>query len=473
MKPIVAIVGRTNVGKSTLFNHLVGRLMAIIEPEPGVTRDRLYCDVEHAGRVFTIIDTGGLVDAPREDLQPVVTAQTKLAIEEADVVLMLVDAIDGLVPADWEVTELVRNSGKPAVLAINKMESPKRDEYEFAALGFDHSVAISATGRLAIAYLLDTLVGLMPAEEEVPAPEIAYDFAATIVGRPNVGKSSLLNRLLGEDRSIVSDVPGTTRDAVDSLLEYGEHRILLTDTAGLRKKAKINEDVEYYSVVRALRAIDRSDLTLLLIDASEGITEQDQRIAGYAHEKGKLVMLLANKWDLLTDPIELNLPYELDDPLTPAQAAKHDKRLRKDWQRSVQDRMVFVGYAPLLFLSALKNRGIDAILPAMVESIHQYRMRVPTAKLNRLMLDAATDHPPPMRRGRRLRVYYATQADTAPPTMVLFVNEPDLVHFSYERYLRNRIREAFGLTGTPIRILLRRRKRGAHPWGDAAEPGGE
>jgi len=460
LKPIVAIVGRTNVGKSTLFNKIAGRLYAIIEDEPGVTRDRLYCDVEHGDRVFTLVDTGGLADAPREDLRDVVTAQAEAAITQADVVVFVVDGITGLVPADWEVADRVRASGKPPILAINKMESPKRDEYEFAAFGIEPAIPVSAKARMNIPYLLDSIVARLPAEDEgEPGPGVAYDFAATIVGRPNVGKSSLLNILLGQERSIVSDIPGTTRDAIDSLLEWDGHRILLTDTAGMRRKAKVREDVEYYSVVRALRSIDRSDLVLLMIDATEGITEQDQRIAGYAHEKGRLVVLLVNKWDLLTDPVELDLPYELEDPLTPSQLAKLERRLQGDWKHSVRDKLVFIDYSPVLFISALKERGIDAILPQMIESISQYRTRIPTPKLNRLMVDAAAAHPAPMRRGRRLKVYYATQAETSPPTIVLFVNDPELMHFSYERYLRNRVREVFGLTGTPIRLMIRQRRR--------------
>ena len=462
MKPVVAIVGRTNVGKSTLFNHIVGRRLAIIEDEPGVTRDRLYCDVEHDGTVFTLIDTGGLVDAPIEELSGPIAQQSIAAMAEADVIVFMVDGLVGLVPADLDIAELVRGADKPTVLAINKTESPKKsDELQFAALGLEHAVPVSAKGRMNIAYLLDEVVGLFPEVPPAEEPQFAYDFAAAIVGRPNVGKSSLLNLLLGHERSVVSEMPGTTRDAIDSLLEWEGHRILLTDTAGMRRKARVHEDVEYYSVVRALRAVDRADLVLLMVDAQDGITEQDQRIAGYAHENGRLVILVVNKWDLITDvgAPSRELPYQLDDPMSARTAAKRDKRLRTDWQRSVRDRLVFLEYSPVLFVSALKQRGMELIVPQMLESIEQYRMRVSTAGLNRLMLDAATEHAPPMRRGRRLRVYYATQAEASPPTFILFVNEPDLMHFSYERYLKNRIREAFSMTGTPIRLELRRRQR--------------
>ena len=477
MKPIVAIIGRTNVGKSTLFNHLARRRIAIIEDEPGVTRDRLYCDVEHDGVVFTAIDTGGLVDAPLEELRGPIATQTIEAMREADVLVFMVDGLAGLTAADRDVADIVRVADKPTVLAINKIESPKRtDEFEFSALGFKHSVAVSAKARQNIAYLLDEVVSLLrvsPPDGE-PEAEMAYDFAAAIVGRPNVGKSSLLNLLLGMERSIVSDLPGTTRDSIDSILEHNGTRVLLTDTAGMRKKARVNEDLEYYCVVRALRSIDRSDLVLLIVDAGDGITEQDQRIAGYAHEAGKLVMVLVNKFDLLTDPVEapLDLPYHLEDPMTPAEAAKHSKTLQADWKRSVRDRLIFLDYAPLLFVSALKRRGIKGILPAMMHAIGQYRIHISTPSLNRLMMDAAAEHPAPARRGRRLRIYYATQADTAPPTIVLFVNDPELVHFSYERYLRNRVREAFSLTGTPIRLVFRARTRTDPRLPDVAAAGG-
>ncbi len=460
MKPVVAIVGRTNVGKSTLFNRLVRRRVAIIEDEPGVTRDRLYADIELDGRVVTLVDTGGIVDSPAEDIREPVTQQAIMAMSEADVVLFMVDGRQGLVPVDYEVAEHVRRAGRPTIVVVNKMESPKLDPHEFAALGFEHVIPISAKNNVNVKQLVATVVELLP--EEKAEPEIAeHDIAVAIVGRPNVGKSSLLNRLLGEERAIVSEVPGTTRDAIDSLVEYEGKRILLIDTAGIRRKSRVKSSVEYYSIVRGLRAIDRSHLVLLLLDATEGATDQDARIAGYAHEKGKLVIRVVNKWDLLVEPREptRELPYKLDDGLTPAKRRRQEKLLRQDVLRQIHEQLVFIDYAPTLFISARTGFGVDEIFPQLIKSMEQYSVRVPTSKLNRLMLDAAIEHPPPMRRGKRLKIYYATQAEICPPTVVLFVNDPELMHFSYERFLRNKIRKEFGVEGTPIRFVLRKRER--------------
>ncbi len=462
MKPVVAIVGRTNVGKSTLFNRFCRRRYAIMDDEAGCTRDRLYADVDFDGRPVTFVDTGGLVDAPAEWLRDSVAEQVITAMQEADVILFLVDGRAGLLPTDREVAELVRRADTPTVLVINKMESPKSDEYEFAELGFDRALPISAREGNNIADLLEALEELLPepVDEDEAASPIQYDFSVAIVGRPNVGKSSMLNALAGDNRSMVSDVPGTTRDAIDTLVEWPGCRVLLTDTAGMRRKSKVEGDVEYYSVVRALRAVDRSDLVLLVLDAREGISDQDERIAGYAHEAGKLVILVANKWDLITDPPPLpDVPYHLEDPLTPAEQRRREKLLRNDFAREVERHLPFIAYSPILYTSALKNRGLDEIFPQLKTSYEQYTMRVPTSRLNRVVLDAAIEHAPPSKRGRRMKVYYATQAESCPPTIVLFVNDPKLMHFGYERYLRNRVREAFGLTGTPIRFIVRSRSR--------------
>jgi GTPase len=461
VKPVVAIVGRTNVGKSTLFNRFARRRYAIMDDEAGCTRDRLYADVDFDGRLVTFVDTGGLVDAPAEWLRESVAGQALTAMQEADLILFLVDGRAGLLPTDREVAELVRRSDKPTVLVINKMESPKSDPYEFTELGFERAIPVSAREGNQMADLLEAIEELLPApEEDAPEEPLPYDFSVAIVGRPNVGKSSLLNALSGDERSMVSDVPGTTRDAIDTLVEMPEYRVLLTDTAGMRRKSKVEGDVEYYSVVRALRAVDRSDMVLLVLDAREGVAEQDERIAGYAHEAGKLVILVANKWDLMTDPAPLpDVPYHLEDALTPAEKRRREKLLRNDFRREVERHLPFIAYSPILYTSALHNRGLDEIFPQLKASYEQYTTRVSTSKLNRVILDAAIEHAPPNKRGRRMKVYYATQAESCPPTIVLFVNDPDLMHFGYERYLRNRVREAFGLTGTPIRFVVRPRSR--------------
>lgn len=459
MKPIVAIVGRTNVGKSTLFNRFCRRRYAIMDDEPGVTRDRLYADVEMDDRVVTLVDTGGLADAPAEWLRDGVAEQAILAMHEADVVLFMVDGRAGLVPADREVADLVHRAGRPTLLLVNKVESPKQDPHEFAELGFDEIIPISARESLNIPLVVEAVLERLPPEpDDADGAEPSHEFAVAIVGRPNVGKSSLLNALCGDDRALVSEIPGTTRDAIDTLVDVEGRRVMLTDTAGMRRKSRVEGDVEYYSVVRALRAIDRSDLVLLVLDSTVGVTEQDQRIAGYAHEAGKLIVVVANKWDLVADPPPArDVPYELESPLTPAQRRRRERLLEKDFAKQVRDRLVFVSYAPMLYVSALTGRGIEAVFPQLMRSFEQYAMRIPTSRLNRLILDAAVDHPPPTQRGRRLRIYYATQAASRPPTIVLFANDPDLMHFGYERYLRNRVQQAFGMTGTPVRFVVRKR----------------
>jgi len=462
VKPIVAIVGRTNVGKSTLFNRYCHRRYAIMDDEPGVTRDRLYADVRIGDRIVTMVDTGGLGDAPDEWLADDVADQAILAMSEADVILFLVDGRAGLMPVDREVATVVRRAAKPTVLVVNKVESPKQDPYEFAQFGFEEVIPISAKENVNVPLVTEALLEMLPPPEDRGAEleASAHDYAVAIVGRPNVGKSSLLNALIGDDRALVSDIPGTTRDALDTLVGVQGKRIRLTDTAGMRKKGNVTEDVEYYSVVRALRAVDRSDIALLVIDGSAGVTEQDQKIAGYAHEGGKLVVIVANKWDLVTEPPPMReLPYKLEDPLTPAQRRRREALLERDLERQVRDRLAYIGYAPILCVSALRGTGVDRVFPQLAESYGQYSARMPTSPLNRLILDAAIEHPPPTRRGRHLKVYYATQAEVCPPTIVLFVNDPDLMHFGYERYLRNRIREAFGLHGTPIRFVVRERTR--------------
>lgn len=464
MKPLVTIVGRTNVGKSTLFNRLVGRRVAIIEDRPGVTRDRLCVDIACEDRLITLVDTGGLVDMPEVAYSGAVEEQTLRAVEASDAVLFMVDGRAGLVAGDREIAEKLRRSDRPVVLVVNKVESPRQDLWEFAELGIEPMLAISALNNQGIDELLQNLASLLPAEE--PEEVVAHDFAVAIVGRPNVGKSMLLNALLQEERSIVSEHPGTTRDAVDTLWERNGHRILLTDTAGLRKKGRIHEDVEYYGVVRALRAIDRSDLVLLVLDATQGVGQQDQRIAGYAHEKGKLIILVVNKWDLMGHWSEegFTLPYPTPTAGRHADSGRAGKLLRADFGRELRQQLRFLSYAQVLFVSALTGQGLQDLFSQMLSSMEDYTRRVPTGPLNRMVLDAAIGHPPPMRRGRRLKIFYATQADVKPPTIVLFVNDPELMHFSYERYLVNSLRNTFSMKGTPVRVVLRKRqRRGALP----------
>jgi GTP-binding protein len=434
-KPIVAIVGRPNVGKSTLFNRLVGRRLAIVDELPGTTRDRLYAEAEWGGVKFTVVDTGGILMRPG-DLLAQVRAQAELAISEADAIIFVTDALEGLTVGDEEVAEVLRRSQKPVMLAVNKAETKRRREaiFEFYKLGLGTPYPISALHGMGIGDLLDEVVASFPVEEveeEIEAVKIA------IVGRPNVGKSSLLNRLLGYERVIVHPSPGTTRDAIDTYLEWEGKPLILIDTAGIRKRGRIAPGVEKYSVLRALRAIGRSDVVLLIVDAVEGVTAQDAHIAGYILEEAKSVVVLVNKWDLIEKTASTWQEYIL--------------RIRRDLR--------FLDYVPILFISAKTGEGVEEVLPLALIVREERLIRIPTGELNRIVQDAIARHSPPSKRGKRLKIYYATQVSVDPPTFIFFVNDPDLVHFSYERYLENKLREHHGFIGTPLRLGFRRRGR--------------
>jgi GTP-binding protein len=435
-KPIVAIVGRPNVGKSTVFNRIAGDRLAIVEDRPGVTRDRLYANGEWLSRQFSIIDTGG-IEIGDDELLRSVRAQAEMAIDEADVIVFMVDGKAGITPADAEVAELLFRAGKPVVLAVNKVDNPGRqvDAYEFYSLGFGEPVAISGTHGLGIGDLLDKVVGYFPEEQEEEYGEDVI--RVTLIGRPNVGKSSLVNAILGEERVIVSPQAGTTRDAVDTPFTRNGQQYVLIDTAGMRKRGKIYENTEKYSVMRAMRSIERADVALIVIDGTEGIVEQDKHIAGYAHEAGKAAVFVVNKWDAVE---------------------KDDKTMQKFAQK-IREHFQFMNYAPIAFVSAKTKQRLHKLLPLVDQAAENHAMRIATHMLNDVVADAVALNPPPTDKGRRLRINYVTQVAVKPPTIVLFVNEPELMHFSYERYLENKIREAFGFEGTPVRIFTRKKTR--------------
>ncbi|HID88834.1 MAG TPA: ribosome biogenesis GTPase Der [Anaerolineae bacterium] len=451
-QPIVALVGRPNVGKSTLFNRLVGRRLAVVDDRPGTTRDRIQATCEWDGIHFTVVDTGGIEVLPEkvetgirpapdrplaEDSAafiPLIRAQAEMAIAEADVVIFLTDAAAGLTPADEEVADILRRSEKPVFLAANKAESPRVREQavEFYALGLGEVHPISALHGIGVADLLDKVVQALPTWETEPEDE---SVKLAIVGRPNVGKSSLLNRLLGEERAIVSPVPGTTRDAIDTRMEWQGTPITLIDTAGIRRRGRIQPGVEKWSVLRALRAIQRADVALLMIDATEGVTAQDTHVASFVLDEGCGVVVLVNKWD----------------------AIEKDTYTMQEYTLHVREALKFMDYVPVLFISALTGKRVDKVIPTALE-VHEARQhRIPTGELNRLIQDAVARHAPPSKRGKRLKIYFVSQPEVAPPTFVFHVNDPDLVHFSYERYLENRIREHYPFVGTPLRLIFRER----------------
>ncbi len=432
MKPLVAIVGRPNVGKSTLFNRLVEEPRAIVEDLPGTTRDRLYADAQWGGVAFTLIDTGGLVLWTEDELTMEVRKQVELAMAEAEAILFLVDVTEGLTVGDEEIAELLRVSQKPLFLVVNKADNEARRlaATEFYGLGLGEPYPISALHGTGTGDLLDALVASFLPREEV---EEAEGIRVAIVGRPNVGKSSLLNTLLGWERAIVSESPGTTRDAIDTQISWDSQLVTLIDTAGIRRRGRVQRGVEQYSVLRALRAIQRAHVVLLLLDAPEGVTAQDTHIAGYAMEEARGIVLVVNKWDLMKE----------------ADVSEYAKR--------VQQAFRFIPYAPLLFVSALTGRRVGTVLEMALRVYQERLRRVPTSGLNRVLREAVASHSPPSKRGKRLRFYYATQAEVDPPTFVFFVNDPQMVHFSYRRYLENRLREAFGFEGTPLRMDFRRR----------------
>ncbi|MDY0019808.1 MAG: ribosome biogenesis GTPase Der [Anaerolineae bacterium] len=460
VKSYVAIVGRPNVGKSTLFNRIVGTRRAVVSDIPGTTRDRIIDEAEWNDRTFTVVDTGGieiLPDAVTEGRRPgpaiplledsaqfipLIRAQAELAIEEADLILFLTDAITGLTGADREIAELLRRSNKPVLLVANKADNERREleAVEFYELGLGDVHSISAIHGKGVADLLDEVVELLP--QEPPEEEFDEEMPRiAILGRPNVGKSSLLNRLLGEERAIVSPVSGTTRDALDTVLTWEGQPLILIDTAGIRRRGKIEPGVEKYSVLRALKATERADVALLLLDAVEGNTAQDAHIAGIIAEQGVSVVALINKWDAVSDEV------------------KHDKALREE---QVRDDLKFMPYVPILFISALTGMRVNRVIPTALEVMQARYQRIPNGPLNDMFQNAILKHSPPSKFGRKLRLYYATQAAVAPPTFVLFVNDPQLMHFSYHRYLENCIRAVYPFPGTPVRIVLRPYEKGGH-----------
>ncbi|MCM3798652.1 MULTISPECIES: ribosome biogenesis GTPase Der [Bacillaceae] len=433
--PVVAIVGRPNVGKSTIFNRIVGERISIEEDVPGVTRDRIYGKGEWLNVEFNIIDTGG-IDIGDEPFLEQIRWQAQIAIDEADVIIMITSGRDGVTATDEEVAKILYRSKKPVVLAVNKVDNPEmRDQiYDFYSLGFGDPFPISGSHGLGLGDLLDEVVKHFPNKAAADYDEDVIKFS--LIGRPNVGKSSLVNAILGEERVIVSDIAGTTRDAVDSPYTYEGQNYVIMDTAGIRKKGKVYESTEKYSVLRALRAIERSDVVLVVIDAEEGIIEQDKRIAGLPHEAGRGVIIVVNKWD----------------------AIEKDEKTMNEFEKKIRNQFLFLDYAPIVFVSAKTKKRLHTLIPMIKLVSENHSLRVQTNVLNDVIMDAVAMNPTPTDKGKRLKIYYITQVSVKPPTFVLFVNDPELLHFSYERFLENRIRDAFGFLGTPIRIIPRARK---------------
>ena len=434
-KPIVAIVGRPNVGKSTLFNIFANSRISIVEDTPGVTRDRLYADTEWLDKEFMMVDTGGIEIMNTDKIAVSIRQQAQIAIAEADVILFVCDARAGITHEDAEVAKMLRQSKKPIVLAINKADSPKQEMeiFEFYNLGIGEPIPVSAANHLGLGDLLDAVVEKFPETSAYGEDGNEDEIKVALIGRPNVGKSSIFNTLVGEERSIVSDVAGTTRDAIDTPVIREGQKFLFIDTAGMRRKARIDEPIEKYSIIRSLRAVDRSDVVLMVIDAIDGVTEQDKKIAGYAHEAGKGIVLVVNKWDL----------YDKDNTST----LRYTENLRRE--------LVFMQYAPVVFVSAMTKQRIHR-LPEVIHYVaEQNAMRISTSVLNQVVEDAIAINPPPTEKGQRLKILYATQVKIKPPTFVIFVNEPEIMHFSYQRYLENKLREAFGFEGTPLQMIIR------------------
>lgn len=436
-KPIVAVVGRPNVGKSTLFNRLAGERISIVEDTPGVTRDRIYTDVEWLGREFTIIDTGGIDPDAEDIITRQMLKQAEIAIETSDVVLFVVDVKTGITDTDEQVASILRKSGKPLVLAVNKVDDMRKanlDIYEFYSLGLSEPIPISAGQALGLGDMLDEVVKFFPEEDETEQDDDTIKIA--IVGKPNVGKSSIINRILGEDRLIVSDIPGTTRDAIDTPYEKDGNNYVFIDTAGMRRKSKIKENIEKYSIIRAVAAVERCDVCVLVINAEEGITDQDTKIAGIAHERGKAAIIAVNKWD----------------------AIEKDGKTMNKFIKDIDMELKYMPYAPKLFVSALTGQRIDQLFGLIRIVSENASLRISTGILNEVLIEAVAMAPPPTDKGKQLKIYFVTQVSVKPPTFVLFVNDTELMHFSYKRYIENQFRQAFGFTGTPIHFIVRNRK---------------
>ncbi len=434
-KPIVAVVGRPNVGKSTFFNRIVGKRIAIVEDTPGVTRDRIYGDASWLEHEFVLVDTGGIEPIKDDIISTQMRRQAQLAIDTADVIVFLVDGREGVTAADEDVADMLRRSNKPVVLGVNKVDHPKFEDaiYDFYSLGIGNPITISGEQGLGLGDLLDEVVSFFP---ETESEETAEATRIAIVGKPNVGKSSLVNALLGYERTIVSEIAGTTRDAVDTPFDYEGQPYILVDTAGIRRKRAIDEaTIERYSVIRSLGAIRRADVVLIVLDANEGMSEQDVRIAGYVHEEGKASVVIVNKWDLI----------------------EKDTHTMNQFKEKLYADLAFMDYVPILFISAKTGQRVNKILGLVQHAYEQNCLRVSTGTLNDIVNEAITITEPPSDKGRRLKIYYATQVSTKPPTFVLFVNEPALMHFSYKRYLENYLRKSFSLDATPIRLIVRQR----------------
>lgn len=436
-KPIVAVVGRPNVGKSTLFNALAGEMISIVKDTPGITRDRIYADVSWLDSAFTLIDTGGIEPDSKDIILSQMREQAQTAIDTADVILFMTDVKQGLVDADSKVADMLRRSGKPVVLVVNKVDSFEKymaDVYEFYNLGIGDPHAISAANKMGLGDMLDEVVShfdqTAAEEEEDDRPKIA------IVGKPNVGKSSIINRLAGENRVIVSDIAGTTRDAIDTEIKHNGKEYVFIDTAGLRRKNKVKEELERYMIVRTVSAVERADIAVLVIDAAEGVTEQDAKIAGIAHERGKAVVIAVNKWDMV----------------------EKDNRTVNEFTKKVREILSFMPYAEIVFISAVTGQRLTKLYETIDMVSENHSMRVATGVLNEIMSEAVAMQQPPSDRGKRLRLYYITQVSVKPPTFVIFVNDKELMHFSYTRYIENQIREAFGFRGTPLKFIIRERK---------------
>lgn len=435
-KPIVAIVGRPNVGKSTLFNALAGENISIVKDTPGVTRDRIYADVNWLEHNFTLIDTGGIEPDTKDIILSQMREQAQIAIDTADVIVFITDVQQGLVDSDAKVADMLRRSQKPVVLVVNKVDSVQKymmDVYEFYNLGIGEPVAISAANRTGIGDMLDEIIKEFPedldAEEDDDIPKVA------VVGKPNVGKSSLINKLLGEDRVIVSDIAGTTRDAVDAKVKWKDREYIFIDTAGLRRKGKIKEEIERYSVIRTVTAVERADVVVVVIDATEGVTEQDAKIAGIAHERGKGVIIAVNKWDAVE---------------------KDDKTIYKHTNR-IREVLAYMPYAELVFISAKSGQRLPKLFETIDAVIENQTLRIQTGVLNEILSEAVAMQQPPSDRGKRLKIFYMTQVGVKPPTFVIFVNDKELMHFSYTRYIENKVRDAFGFRGTSLKFIIRER----------------
>ena len=436
-KPIVAVVGRPNVGKSTLFNALAGEKIAIVKDTPGITRDRIYADIQWLDHSFTLIDTGGIEPDSKDIILSQMREQAQIAIDTADVIIFLVDVKQGLVDSDSKVADMLRRSKKPVILVVNKVDSYEKymaDVYEFYNLGIGDPVPISAANRLGIGDMLDIVISHFPEDsgekEEDDRPRIA------IIGKPNVGKSSLINKLLGENRLIVSDIAGTTRDAVDTPVVYDGKEYVFIDTAGLRRKNKVKEDLEHYMIIRTVSAVERADVVVLVIDATEGVTEQDAKIAGIAHDRGKGMIIAVNKWDAIE---------------------KNDKTIY-EFTKKIENTLSFMQYAQMVYISALTGQRIPKLFTTIDTVIENCSLRVGTGVLNEIMTEAVAMQQPPSDKGKRLRLYYITQVSVKPPTFVIFVNDKELMHFSYTRYIENQIRNAFGFQGTSLKFIIRERK---------------